>query len=145
MKNFKALLTIILLSFASTVNAQSLDSKGFTIQSYLGMYMDGEELMSYDANEIYNVSLQDGYMVHNILSDNVVTDSQMYKISNLVKSEKEGETTFAFDATSGISGKVYSYSISFGKDASVTLTLIQPDGGVTVFMATSAIFKTFKQ
>lgn len=145
MKNFKVLLLFVLLVFAGAAHAQSLDSKGFTVQSYLGMYMDGEELMSYDVNEVYNVSLQDGFLIHNILSDNVVTDSQMYKISNLVKSQKDGDITFAFDATSGISGKVYSYSISFGADNAVTLTLIQPDGSATVFMATSAIFKTFKQ
>ncbi len=145
MKNFKALLVVILLVCSASANAQSSDSKGFTVQSYLGMYMEGEELMSYDCNEIYNVSVKDGYLVHNIITDNVVTDSQMYKISNVKTSEKDGETTFNFDATSGISGKVYNYSISFGGEGSVTITLVQPDGGATIFMATSAIFKTYKQ
>lgn len=145
MKNFKALLVAFLLVCTASANAQSLDSKGFTVQSYLGMYMEGEELMSYDCNEVYNVSIKDGFLVHNILTDGIVTDSQMYKISNLKSSEKDGETTFAFDATSGISGKIYKYSISFGGEGSVTLTLTQADGSATIFMATSAIFKTFKQ
>lgn len=138
-------MVVFLLVCSATASAQSLDSKGFTVQSYLGMYMEGEELMSYDCNEVYNVSLKDGYLVHNILTDNVVTDSQMYKISGVKTSQKDGETTFNFDATSGISGKVYKYSFSFGSEGAVTLTLVQPEGGATIFMATSAIFKTYKQ
>lgn len=146
MKKLKALLVVILLvCSAGAAQAQGLDSKGFTVQSYLGMYMEGDELMSYDCNEVYNVSLKDGFLVHNIITDEVVTDSQMYKISGIKTSQKDGETNFTFDATSGISGKVYNYTFSFGKEGSVTLTLKQPDGSATIFMATSAIFKTYKQ
>jgi hypothetical protein len=146
MKKTKALLVILLVvltSFAS--NAQSLNSKSFTVQSYLGMYMEGDELMSYDVNEIYNVSLADGYLIHNIVTDGLVTDSQVYKITNVKNSEANGETTYSFNATSGISGKIYKYDVSTDAEGATTLTLTQPEGDKTIFMANLIILKSFKQ
>lgn len=146
MKKANALLVFLFMFLSSTAfYAQDLDSKGFTVQTYIGMYMQDGELMSYDVNEVYNVSLKDGYLIHNILKDNIVSDSQMYKITNIKKGKTDGETKFSFDATSGISGKKYFYEIFFDPEGTVTLNLTQPDGSVTVFLATSAIFKTFNQ
>ena len=140
---FLVILLVVLTSFAS--NAQSLNSKAFTVQTYLGMYMEGDELMSYDVNEIYNVSLADGYLTHNILTDGLVTDSQIYKISNVKNTDADGETTYTFNATSGISGKIYQYEVSTDAEGATTLTLTQPEGDKTIYMATLVLLKSYKQ
>lgn len=147
MRNLKFILAVFILLFAASFSftQENLESKGFTIQSYLGMYMENGEVMSYDANEVYNISLSDGYLIHNIFKDNVISDSQLYKISNIKRTTEKEENKFAFDATSGLSGNVYHYEVYFGKEGSVTLNLTQPNGDATVFLATSAILKTFKQ
>lgn len=135
------LLTVVLSSFS--VKSQSLDPKAFTVQSYLGVYMEGDEVMSYDVNEIYNVSLSDGYLIHNILTDGLVTDSQVYKLSNI--NYQEENQMCSFKATSGISGKIYEYEFSTDSDGSTTMTLTQPDGSKSIFMVSFAILKAFKK
>lgn len=107
--------------------------------------MEGDELMSYDVNEIYNISFADGYLTHNILTDGLVTDSQIYKISNVKYTNSEGEETYTFNATSGISGKIYQYEVSKDAEDATTLTLTQPEGDKTIYMATLIILKSFKQ
>lgn len=140
---FLVILLVVLTSFAS--NAQSLNSKAFTVQTYLGMYMEGDELMSYDVNEIYNVSLADGYLMHNILTDGLVTDSQTYKITNVKNTDSDSETTYTFNATSGVSGKIYQYEVSTDAEGATTLTLTQPEGDKTIYMATVVLLKAYKQ
>jgi hypothetical protein len=140
---FLVLLMAVLTSFAT--NAQSLNSKAFTIHTYLGLYMEGDELMSYDVNEVYNVSLADGYLIHNIFTDGLVTDSQVYKLSNIKNTSTEGETTYTFNATSGVSGKIYLYEISTDAEDATTLTLTQPEGDKTIYMATLVLLKSYKQ
>ncbi len=137
------ILMVVLTSFAS--NAQSLNAKAFTVQTYLGMYMEGDELMSYDVNEVYNVSLADGYLIHNILTDGLVSDSQVYKITNIKNTDSDGEVTYSFNATSGISGNIFKYEVSTDAEGSTTLTLTQPEGDKTIYMATLVILKSFKQ
>ena len=134
---------VVLTSFAS--KAQSLNSKAFTLQTYLGMYMEGDELMSYDVNEVYNISLADGYLIHNIFTDGIVTDSQVYKISNVKSTNSDSELTYTFNATSGVSGKIYQYEISTDAEDATTLTLTQPEGDKTIYMATIVILKAYKQ
>jgi len=147
MRTLKLLFAVSALIFTATVSfaQESLDSKGFTVQTYLGMYMEDGEVMSYDVNEIYNISLQDGFLVHNILKDNLISDSQLYKISKITRTTEKEENKFAFDATSGLSGNVYRYEVYFDKEGGVTLNLTQPNGDATVYLATSGILKTFKQ
>jgi hypothetical protein len=140
---FLVILMVVLTSFAS--NAQSLNSKAFTVQTYLGMYMEGDELMSYDVNEVYNVSLADGYLIHNILTDGLVSDSQVYKITNMKNTESDGEVTYSFSATSGVSGNIFKYEVSTDVEGATTLTLTQPEGDKTIYMATLVILKSFKQ
>lgn len=134
---------VVLTSFAA--NGQSLNSKAFTIQTYLGMYMEGDELMSYDVNEVYNISLADGYLIHNIFTDGLVTDSQVYKLSNIKNTNADAEVTYTFNATSGVSGKIYQYEISTDAEDSTTLTLTQPEGDKTIYMATVVLLKAYKQ
>jgi hypothetical protein len=147
MKNIKVffVLALLIFAFSSDTRSQSLNSKGFTIHTYVGMYMEDGEVKSYEVNEIYNVSFQDGLLIHNIFSGESVTNSQIYKISDLSRIQKEGVVSFEFDAISGISGKVYRYIITFESETAATLTLVQPDGSSTVFMAAASILKTFKQ
>lgn len=140
---FLVILMVVLSSFAS--NAQSLNAKAFTVQTYLAMYMEGDELMSYDVNEVYNVSLADGYLIHNIFTDGLVTDSQVYKISNVKNTNAEGEVTYTFNATSGVSGKIYQYEVSTDAEDATTLTLTQPEGDKTIYMATLVLLKSYKQ
>ena len=140
---FLVLVMVVLTSFAAS--GQSLNSKAFTIQTYLGMYMEGDELMSYDVNEIYNVSLADGYLMHNILTDGLVTDSQTYKITNVKNTDSDSETTYTFNATSGVSGKIYQYEVSTDAEGATTLTLTQPEGDKTIYMATVVLLKAYKQ
>ncbi len=134
---------VVLTSYAAS--GQILNSKAFTIQTYLGMYMEGDELMSYDVNEIYNVSLADGYLIHNIFTDGLVTDSQVYKLSNIKSTNTEGETTYTFNATSGVSGKIYHYEVSTDAEDATTMTLTQPEGDKTIYMATVVLLKAYKQ
>jgi len=140
---FLIILIVLLTSFAS--KAQSLNSKAFTLQTSLGMYMEGDELMSYDVNEVYNISLADGYLIHNIFTDGIVTDSQVYKISNVKSTNSDSELTYTFNATSGVSGKIYQYEISTDAEDATTLTLTQPEGDKTIYMATIVILKAYKQ
>ncbi len=140
---FLVITLVILTSLAS--NAQSLNPKAFTIQTYLGMYMEGDELMSYDVNEVYNISLADGYLIHNIFTDGLVTDSQVYKLSNIKNKNTEGEVTYTFNATSGVSGKLYQYEVSTDAEDATTLTLTQPEGDKTIYMATVVLLKAYKQ
>lgn len=146
MKTMKTWVLLFVLTISISSFAQNRNLKGFTAQTYIGMYMDGEELKSYDCDEVYSVSLNDGFLVHNILTDGKVSNAQMYKISNVKEvSGEDGEVTYSFNALSGLSGNIYSYSFSLSGEKVVTLTLIQPEGDVTVFLGTSEIFKTFKQ
>jgi hypothetical protein len=140
---FLVLVMVVLTSFAAS--GQSLNSKAFTIQTYLGMYMEGDELMSYDVNEVYNVSLADGYLIHNIFTDGLVTDSQVYKLSNIKNTSTDAEVSYTFNATSGVSGKIYQYEVSTDAENATTLTLTQPEGDKTIYMATVVLLKAYKK
>ena len=140
---FLVLVMVVLTSFAAS--GQILNSKAFTIQTSLGMYMEGDELMSYDVNEVYNVSLADGYLIHNIFTDGLVTDSQVYKLSNIKNTSTDAEVTYTFNATSGVSGKIYQYEVSTDAEDATTMTLTQPEGDKTIYMATVVLLKAYKQ
>ena len=145
MKNLRALLVIGMLLCSVFVQAQSLNEKGFTVQIYMGMYQEDGEIKTYDAYDLYNITLTDGFLVHNILTECVITDSQIYKISGLKRETIENEPTYIFNATSGISGNVYKYEISLGADNGITLLRYQPDGSSEVFLGTYVMFKTYQQ
>lgn len=145
MKKLKALfLAIGLLVFASAVKAQDLTSQGFTIQVYIGMYDENGEVKSYELNEIYSISFADQIMVHNVLSEDIISDSQVYKVSNLQKKVAEDLLEFSFDATSGISGNVYKYNVALGSGVA-TMDRTQPNGSSESFLGSSIKLKTFKQ
>ncbi|MFZ9613706.1 MAG: hypothetical protein ACO29Q_10535 [Crocinitomicaceae bacterium] len=147
MKKTKLIFVSTLLLLSSLIShAQSINASSFTVQSYMGMYLEGEEWMSYETNEIYNISFADGFMVHNILTDGTVSDSQVYKISNVQNFYEDGEDGYSFEATSGVSGKVYYYTVSTDLEGITTLILTQPNGvDQTVFMTTLAILKSYRQ
>ena len=145
MKNLKALLVVAMLLCSVIVRAQSLDAKGFTVQVYMGVYQEDGEIKTYDAFDVYNISFTDGFLVHNILTECTITDSQIYKISNLRRETIEKEPTFIFDAVSGISGNKYKYEIAFAAEGGITLVRYQPDGSSEVFLGTNVMFKTYQQ
>lgn len=142
-KNGFVMLVFFLL--AGKLYAQDLNSKGLSVHTYLGLYYEGEEIKTYDVNEIYNVSFTDGYLIHNILSDGIVSDSQIYKVTNVQRKVTDGTNTFTFKATSGVSGSIYTYEIYMEDEQNVTLKLIQPDGSSSVYMGSFNILKTYKQ
>lgn len=136
---------LVFFLLAGKLYAQDLNSKGLSVHTYLGLYYEGEEIKTYDVNEIYNVSFTDGYLIHNILSDGIVSDSQIYKVTNVQRKVTDGTNTFTFKATSGVSGSIYTYEIYMEDEQNVTLKLIQPDGSSSVYMGSFNILKTYKQ
>lgn len=145
MKHLKLffLASLVMLSFGA--KAQDASSKGFTVQVLVGSYLEGGETKTYDVNDIYNVSIKDQVLIHNVLDlEGLVTDSQVYKISDLKVETVEGITSFKFNATSGVSGKVYGYYFSFISSMAM-VDRTQPDGFVESFVGTSVVLKTFKQ
>lgn len=146
MKALKIVFPILLLFlFAEKIQAQELTMKGVSVHSYMGVYKENDEIKTYDVNEIYNISFADGILIHNILTDGIISNSQIYKITNVQRKVVDGLNSFTFNATSGISGSIYSYEVYFEKEGGVTLKLIQPDGSSSVFMASYAVLKTFIQ
>lgn len=145
MKNLKFLLVAFMVSFTIAAKAQDVNSKGFTTQVYVGSYKENGETKTFDVNDVYNVSLTDKFLIHNVMDgDGIVTDSQFYKVSNLKVESVSDMPTFTFDATSGISGNTYKYTFTFiGTVASVDRT--QPDGSVDTFIGISVILKTYQQ
>jgi hypothetical protein len=53
--------------------------------------------------------------------------------------------SYTFNATSGVSGKIYQYEVSTDAENATTLTLTQPEGDKTIYMATVVLLKAYKK
>ena len=114
--------TLILLS--GKLSAQY----SFAVSSFNEIDLETKETKStVVVNQIFNISLKDGYLIHNVLNESgFVDDSQVYKI--ISKKDKNG--VLVLSCKSGISGNVYEYLIS--KD---------PEGGATLYqVANNALY-----
>lgn len=137
---FVALLTALTVSAKAQVTT---DSKGFAFQVYIGSYQEGGETKTFDVNDIYSVSITDGFLVHQVLDgDGLVTDAQFYRLSNVKAEDLEGMPTWTFDATSGISGNVYKYEVTFIETV-VSANRTQPSGNVETFIGIGVPLKTY--
>jgi hypothetical protein len=113
----KKLLLLGLVLLAKSLPAQY----SFAVSSFNEIDLETKETKSTVAvNQIFNISLKDGYLIHNVLNESgSVDDSQVYKI--ISKKDKNG--VLVLSCKSGISGNVYEYLIS--KDAEGGATLYQ--------------------
>jgi hypothetical protein len=137
-KNLALALTFVF----ATLTSFAQEIKGFTFQinTYALEIDDYEEI--YTSNELYNISLVDGYAVHNFVNNNgVVTESQFYKIKSYKSTETDKEIVITFTLLSGLSGLEYTYSLHISEEYIV----LSYNNGEVIYGGGVTKIKTYKQ
>jgi hypothetical protein len=135
-------LALVLTFVFVTLTSFTQEIKGFTFQinSY-AVTEDNYEII-YTSNQLYNVSLVDGYAVHNIANgDGVVTESQFYKVSSHQTKISDSEIVITFTLKSGISGLEYTYSLHISEEYIVLIY----ENDSTIFVGDVTPIRTFNQ
>ncbi|MDQ3109186.1 MAG: hypothetical protein M3R17_04765 [Bacteroidota bacterium] len=141
----KKILLALFVLVAVSAHAQYVELKGLTFQATTYYDTDDGASKAKTCNEIFDISFSDGFMVHNILTeDGKVDQAQFYKISDLRRSSEDGITWFKFNAISGVSGNSYKYWIKINGDGVATISLITADADITYKGGTYNI-KTYDQ
>ncbi len=111
MKTMNKILFCGLLILANSLSAQY----SFSVKSYNEIDLESKETISSNSvNQIFNISLKDNYLIHNVLDDlGNIDDSQFYKIID--QENKEGLLWLSCE--SGVSGNVYKYLISLNESS----------------------------
>lgn len=98
-----------------------------------------------EVRQIYNISLKDRVLVHNVFEDGVegVSDSQVYQITEVKES---GANEIVFYAKSGVSGKLYEYRLVDAEGAVPALWLKVADEDYDMrYNGMVSTMKTFQQ
>ncbi len=141
----KKILIGLFTVFAISVQAQYMDLKGLVFQATKYYNTDDGPDKAAKCNQIFDISFADGYMVHNVFTDDGSIDQvQFYKISDLRRSTESGNTYFKFNAISGVTGSSYKYWVKINADGVATISLISSDSDVTYKGGTYNI-KTYDQ
>lgn len=131
--------TLLMLSLIST----SLSAQySFRVKAIQEMNTETRVILRTNpANEIFNISLTDEVLIHNVLDEvGNVKDSQVYKII----SQEDRDGLLWLSCESGISGNVYEYIID--PDASAGPELFQyVDGKLFKLRGKMTPLKTFIQ
>jgi hypothetical protein len=106
MKTMNKFLFCGLFILANSLSAQY----SFRVKSYNEINLETRETISTrEVNQIFNVSLRDNYLVHNVLDEyGNIEDSQLYKI---IKQEKRNDLLW-LSCESGVTGNVYEYIVN---------------------------------
>lgn len=104
--------------------------------------METKEEVGYEpTNEVFNISFPDAILVHNILDENGVSESQFYKITEVEKKED----LILFTALSGLSGNSYYYAVQNHEDAHILYLMFKEENSAVQFESTFVRLKTFNQ
>ena len=104
--------------------------------------METKEEVGYEpTNEVFNISFPDGILVHNIMDEYGVSESQFYKITEV----ENKDDLILFTALSGISGSSYYYVIQNHEDAHLLYLLYKEENSAIQFESTFVKLKTFSQ
>ena len=134
----KKLFLLGLILLAKSLSAQY----SFTVSSFNEIDLETKETKSSVAvNQIFNVSLKDNFLIHNVLNESgYVEDSQLYKIIK----QKETNGVVSLSCKSGVTGSVYEYLIS--KDAEGGATLYQVSNNALYLLESKMTpLKTYKK
>jgi hypothetical protein len=134
----KNLFVLSLLFIAGKLTAQY----SFTVTEFNEIDLETKETKSsFPVKQIFNFSLKDKYLIHNVLNESgVVEDSQLYKIIE----QKDKDGVLFLTCKSGVSGNSYQYLL--GNDGSGGKLLYQVSGNTLYQLQGSmTTFKTFKQ
>ena len=139
-------LALVLFMASSAAYAQYTTLNGVTVHARSMLYVSNGEVKTETISQIYNCSFKDNILVHNIIEDGIVSNSQIYKLKN-VKIYMDGENTiFKMDALSGVSGFTYKYKISVDKDGKlISLLLTNTDDSKTTYTGGITVLKTYEQ
>jgi hypothetical protein len=143
MKRMIKVLGLVLTLVFTTLTSFTQDIKGFTFQvNTYATPSDGYEEI-HRTNQLYNVSLVDGFAVHNVVnSGGLVIESQFYKIKSHETIDTDLEIIIKFTLLSGMTGLEYTYNLIISKsDEYIVLT---SDDDV-VYGGNATKIKTYKQ
>ena len=146
----KKMAIIALVFFFSLLSsksfAQFLDLKGVTVKAIsTESIVDGENIPG-TCDMIFNVSLADKILVHNVFEDGYISASQIYSLSDVEKYTEQENTVFKFTAISGVSGNSFYYKITINKEGKLSsLILTQMDKSTVSYFGSVSALRTLKQ
>ncbi|HBW86595.1 MAG TPA: hypothetical protein DEF82_07635 [Crocinitomicaceae bacterium] len=135
----KLLFTIISFICLNYIHGQY----SFSVKTLNEIDMETKEtISSIEVNQLFNFSLKDGFMIHNLVDEEGnIEDSQFYKI---IKKEEKNNIIF-LSCESGVSGNVYRYFISEHEDNGTQLFQYLEENTIYQMEGKSSRCKTFKQ
>lgn len=135
----KLFFTLISLICLSNIHGQY----SFSVKALNEIDMETKEtISSIDVNQLFNFSLKDGFMIHNLVDEEGnIEDSQFYKI---IKKEEKNDIIF-LSCESGVSGNVYQYFISEDEENGTQLFQYLEENTIYQMKGVSSRCKTFKQ
>jgi len=145
----KIFIIALLMLIGININAQYLGIKGLTIQATSALYVENNELMAVDINQVFAISFSDNMLTHIIYKDILINDSQIYKIENSSNFlDNNGNTSYKFETVSGLSGNRFYYEVKIDNSTGSLFSLIitQPDKVTSITYKGGIIFlKTYNQ
>lgn len=135
----KLFFTLISLICLNSIHGQY----SFSVKALNEIDMETKEtISSIEVNQLFNFSLKDGFMIHNLVDEEGnIEDSQFYKI---IKKEEKNNIIF-LSCESGVSGKVYQYFISEEEEKGTQLFQYLEENTIYQMKGKSSRCKTFKQ
>lgn len=114
---------MIALVFAFTAQLASAQFSFFSTSTDL-LNKSSQEVSGHEEKkQLYHISFKDMILVHTIFDEETggISDAQIYQI---VETKEEGTDKIVFQAKSGVSGKIYEYSLHVPENESPSLMLV---------------------
>ena len=137
----KILLLLLLAGTAGFANAQY---SFLSTTNTLVKKTTGEKAESEDKVQIYNISLKDMLLVHNVFDEETgEMDSQIYQLTEV---SQPNDDLITFQAKSGVSGKTYEYRLNMKDKENPALILVLANNDYNLqYNGKLTPLKTFKQ